>query len=80
MTPTYIRGYDVTLPIDHWYGVSCILGTSDQGLAQYIADEIAGSEHGMHTIYGLTAQEIGQIASQLALMMSAIADGLITTE
>ena len=80
MTPTYIRGYDITLPIDHWYGLSCILGTNDQSLAQYIADEIAGEEHGLHTIYGLTSQEIGQITTQLTLMIAAIAEGLTTTE
>lgn len=66
MKPSYIPGYNINLPVAHWYGISCMLDGTDTALGQYIADEIAGLQpHVWHTVYGLSYEECKTITIQL---------------
>lgn len=66
--PTYIPGYNITLHVDAWYSIACMM---PEDLAQYIADEIAGSE-GYHTIYGISPDELQQIIDSIQSLYQQI--------
>lgn len=67
--PSYIEGYNLTLAVAQWYGISCMMDDWDTSLGQYIADEVAGKDHtprSWHTVYGLTQDELMTIYAQVS--------------
>lgn len=66
--PTYITGYNIALLTDDWDAITRIV---QKDLAQYIADEIAG-EDGLHTIYGLSEEEVQEIGDSVAALQTRL--------
>lgn len=69
--PTYVPGQEVSLPVDTWQGLALILWAEDEELSRYLLDEIAETKSGMHTVYGLTWNEISSIVMACSKCIAA---------